>query len=113
MIVNPGNILPFYDNIYEQWKYRYNHGWGIPASVESLIPFQFYFPYILPTDYDNEAFFLVNVSSGQMIPIPLGQMEEICSAQRKYYTWTGLRSITGIKKYHRHRMRPLVRPVQK
>jgi len=94
MIVNPGNILPFYDNINEQWQYRYGHGWGIPASVETLIPFQVYVDNITVTD---EEFWLVNVASGQMIPIPLSQTEKYCRQNRVWRTWTGLRFINGLE----------------
>ena len=94
MIINPGNILPFYNNINEQWQYRYGHGWGIPASVDTLIPFQLFEDRGTPT---TENFFLVNVASGQMVPIPLSQFEQHCTSGKKYYTWTGLRFINGLE----------------
>jgi len=41
MITNPGNILPIYDNIRDQWRFRWGHTeFGIVADLGKLIPFQ-------------------------------------------------------------------------
>lgn len=41
MITNPGNILPIYDNIRDQWRYRWGHTeFGIIGDLSTLIPFQ-------------------------------------------------------------------------
>jgi len=86
MIVNPGNILPIYDNIRDQWRFRWGHEtFGVIADLENLIPFQLK----VPDGYILESWWLVKVDGTEVFELDVAQLDRVADAAGtwKWYTW--------------------------
>lgn len=88
MIVNPGNILPIYDNIRDQWRFRWGHtDFGIVADVETLLPFQ------LKVDGGQvlESWQLVSADGTGVWDLDIDNFDRATDSDGlyKWYTWFG------------------------
>jgi hypothetical protein len=85
MIVNEGNILPFYTRKSDQWVNKYGHNrFGILAQRTKLIPFQVYTNGI-PTTFSFEIY---DTSDTLAHTISVSKIDEHCQdTTRKWFTY--------------------------
>lgn len=92
MIVNPGNIVPIYDNIRDQWRDRWGHDdFGIIADLETLIPFQLKVPAV----HVLESWWLVKADGSESWALDISTLDRVADAggSYKWYTWLANESI--------------------
>lgn len=86
MITNPGNVLPIYDNLREQWRYRWGHAaYGVIAPVRTFIPFRLR----VSGGSVLASWRIINVNTGESVDLLVNglQCETVTFGDWTWYTW--------------------------
>lgn len=95
MITNPGNILPIYDNIRDQWRFRWGHTeFGIIGDLANLLPFQVK----IPVGQTLDKWYIVSVDGSAVYEEDINSFNDASQDDGNtwlWYTWTAASSIAA------------------